>query len=267
MSDAVTTLHGCEYGPAQAPAILFLHGFLGDHREWLPMIETLANDYRCLAVDLPGHGKTVAGAEPDLYTMPGAARALTSFLDERGLEQVAVFGYSMGGRLGLYFAVKHPQRCRRLFIESASPGLLEPESAAQRRAHDERWAARFESESLADVLADWYAQPLFSSLKKNPDIYATMLERRLQNDPDALARSVRGMSVGAQEPLWPQLGTLAVPANVLVGERDRKYRTLARHIAATSPRWHVDVVPDAGHNAHLEQPTEVCEIIKKWMRK
>jgi pimeloyl-ACP methyl ester carboxylesterase len=60
-------------------------------------------------------------------------------LDGAGVDQSTVVGYSMGGRLALYLALRHPDRCAGLFLESASPGLEDAgERAARRRADEEK---------------------------------------------------------------------------------------------------------------------------------
>ena len=65
-------------------ALLFLHGFMGSGQDWAETVEPFP-DYRCILVDLPGHGLS-AGCPPGLYPMPQAALALLAVLDgpERG---------------------------------------------------------------------------------------------------------------------------------------------------------------------------------------
>ena len=259
-------LHGYTAGSPDQPALLFLHGFLGSHAEWRPLIERLSDAFHCLAVDLPGHGRTPASDDPAAYTLPGAAAAVEEFLDARGVERVHVVGYSMGGRLALYWAVHRPDRCGRVVMESASPGLLESRQAPARRALDERWAARFEAGPLAEVLADWYRQPLFASLHEQPEVWRAMWAQRLRNRPEEVARSLRGMSVAAQASLWGRLASLTVPLLVLAGERDGKYRAIAARMAAAAPRRvETRTVADAGHNAHVEQPSAVADLIRAWI--
>jgi len=115
-------LNCVERGRQQEPAVLFLHGFMGSSADWTGVTAALADACHSLAVDLPGHGASTGLADA-FYTMEGAAKALLDLLDGRGIERCAVVGYSMGGRLALYFAMRFPERCRALFLESASPGL------------------------------------------------------------------------------------------------------------------------------------------------
>ncbi len=85
-------------GPGDAPAVLFLHGFMGSRSDWDEITARLAPDFRCLAVDLPGHGAAV-GLPDEAYTFEGTAAALVATLGALGIGRCRVVGYSMGGRL------------------------------------------------------------------------------------------------------------------------------------------------------------------------
>ena len=112
-------------------ALLFLHGFMGSGQDWAETVEAFP-DYRCILVDLPGHGLS-AGCPPGLYPMPQAALALLAVLDGLGVEACVPVGYSMGGRLALYLALTHPDRCRAVVLESGSPGLASEREREGRR--------------------------------------------------------------------------------------------------------------------------------------
>ncbi|HWR98007.1 MAG TPA: alpha/beta fold hydrolase, partial [Candidatus Methanoperedens sp.] len=96
-----------EVGPAGAPALLLLHGFMGSRRDWDPLVALLSRSHRCIAVDLPGHGEAGAPADETLWTPGGCVAALAAILRAAGGGAVA--GYSLGGRLALQLAVEHPQ--------------------------------------------------------------------------------------------------------------------------------------------------------------
>ena len=148
---------------AAGPALLFLHGFMGSGQDWAETVEAFP-DYRCILVDLPGHGLS-AGCPPGLYPMPQAALALLAVLDDLGVETCVPVGYSMGGRLALYLALTHPDRCRAVVLESGSPGLASEREREGRREWDESKATELERQGLDAFLEDWYRQPLFHSIR------------------------------------------------------------------------------------------------------
>ncbi len=132
-------LHYVLAGSHDRRAILFLHGFMGTANDWEVCIDRLANEFFCIAVDLPGHGQSI-DRDPWLYSMEGCARALIDILDDLGLQQCGLVGYSMGGRVALYVVSTYPERFDGLVLESASPGLRTDAERAARRQADEQLA-------------------------------------------------------------------------------------------------------------------------------
>jgi 2-succinyl-6-hydroxy-2,4-cyclohexadiene-1-carboxylate synthase len=197
--------------------------------------------------------------------MEGATRTVLDLLDELGVERPAVVGYSMGGRLALYLALRHPERCAGLFVESASPGL---EDAAQRRARreaDEQRAGVLETGDLEDFLVNWYRQPLFASLALREGMVEALIDIRRRNDPRELARSLRGMGTGSQPSLWEELAGLRTPTLAVAGGSDERYVGIASRMASSSPHVRAAVVPGAGHNVRLEAPEAYLALLQGFL--
>lgn len=244
-------LHYCTHGAPHQPPLCFLHGFMGSSADWTPVVEALSPDAYCVTVDLPGHGQSLDGPEY-LYTMEGATQALADVLDDVGIHRCSLVGYSMGGRVALYFSLFHPGRVRRLGLESASPGLPTGEERVQRRFLDDERADRIQ-EDLDSFLESWYRQPLFASLDRH-GLVDEMVATRRANDPDELARALRGLSPGEQPSLWDRLPDLSVPTLVLTGELDEKYEAITQRTGERIEVARRVLVPGAGHNVHAERP-------------
>lgn len=192
--------HFIRDGHPDCPPILFLHGFLGSCHDFERVVSDLQANFCCIRVDLPGHGSTRWTGS---YTMEQTAAAIAQFLTDRHIAQANLVGYSMGGRLALYLALHFPERFPGAVIESASPGLQTSAEQQARLQQDTALAERLEAD-FPQFLAEWYAQPLFASLKQHPG-FAKVLEQRAQNHSAELARALRGMSVGRQPSLWDRL--------------------------------------------------------------
>ncbi|MCK9519101.1 MAG: alpha/beta fold hydrolase, partial [Dehalococcoidia bacterium] len=98
------SLHYEEWGDAEAPAVLLLHGFTSDLRSWAPVVEPLADEYRVVAMDLRGHGISSAPEDPAAYTMEAYAGDVHALLDALEIPLCAVVGSSFGGMIALQFA-------------------------------------------------------------------------------------------------------------------------------------------------------------------
>ncbi|CAN5607999.1 2-succinyl-6-hydroxy-2,4-cyclohexadiene-1-carboxylate synthase [soil metagenome] len=237
---------------------------MGSSVDWRRVMAALEGRYRSIAVDLPGHGAST-GLPPDAYTIEGTSRALLGLLDGLGVENPVIAGYSMGGRLALYLALRHPDRLSGIFLESASPGLESAEVRARRRRADEQKATRLESGDFREFLRYWYRQPLFASLARDEGLLRKTIEDKLRNDPAELATSLRGMGAGSQPSLWGELPDLRVPALAVAGERDEKFVGVSRRMETLGPGMTTAIVPEAGHNVHVEALARYLRLLRNFL--
>lgn len=249
------------------PPLVVLHGFTGSRESMIPVIEQLREDCRVIAVDLVGHGASDRPDTLDPYRMASVVDQLDLLLDRLQLRAAAWLGYSMGGRAALAFAVAHPERVERLVLIGASAGIEDPRARAERVAADEALAERIERDGMEVFVDRWMALPLFASQARlGPEALAAARSQRLENDPHALARSLRGMGSGAQKPLQGELDGLSVPVCLVVGEEDAKFDAIARDLAARLADARVERVAEAGHAAHLENPSAFGHIARAFLR-
>ena len=251
-------------GSPDDPGILFLHGFMGSSADWKDLVAAIGDLAFCIAPDLPGHGASLE-LTPDAYTMQGTARSVVHTLDELEVESPVIVGYSMGGRLALYLALRYPERCAGLFLESASPGLESESERTARRAADDEKAKRLESGDFEKFLRDWYRQPLFESLAKDEGLLRQTIAARRRNDPVELARSLRGMGTGRQPSLWAELEGLVVPALAVAGKLDGKYAGISSRMARVNQRVEAVVIPGVGHNVHDEAPAQYLALLGRFL--
>lgn len=232
--------------------LLLLHGFTGSSANWQPILPALAEKFRVIAPDLPGHGQTRVNGP---FTMAATAGLLADLLDHLSITQTHLLGYSMGGRLALYCGAHWPDRVRALVLESASPGLKTTPERAERKARDDALADRIERQGIIWFVDHWEQLPLWNSQKRLPHtVRQQQRDRRLQNDPAGLARSLRDMGTGVQPSLWDALPELALPVHLIVGAEDDKFLGIAQEMTALLPDARFVRVADAGHTVHLEQP-------------
>lgn len=241
-------------GCSSSPALLFLHGFMGTGMDWHPIATYFAGQYFCLLPDLPGHGQNTRLLPQNTLDFDTVCTGLKQLLLELKLQKVTLVGYSMGGRVALYFTVKFPQHVEKLVVESANPGIQDPAARTTRAALDDQRALQILAGGINDFVEGWYNLDLFASLKRFPRRWANTKTHRKQNNPQWAAKVIREMSPGRQPPLWRHLSQLKIPVLLLAGMLDTKYATLVSQMGKLIPQASVQIVPNAGHNIHLEQP-------------
>lgn len=242
-------------------AIVLLHGFLQDARAWHDITSRLAQNYLTVAIDIRGHGSTgMAAGEPTPETV---ASDIAVVLDVEGIDQAALWGYSMGGRIALNTALSYPARFSALIVEGAHAGIEDAPARERRRADDEKIAGFVERSPIELFVDRWEKLPIFSS--QSPELVARQRAVRLSQNPEGLAAALRGIGQASYEPIWARLSELTMPSLLLVGERDHRYVRAARRMAELVPSSELQLVRDAGHAAHLERPDLVAELVGNFL--
>lgn len=160
-----------------------------------------------------------------------------------------LLGYSMGGRLALQLLEREP--FAKAVIVSA--GLNTPND--DRRARDEAWARRFESEEWSLLMRAWNAQPVFGG--------HTLERREVDYDRKELARQLREWSPAVLPP--PRLESIDTPILWIAGERDTKYVEVAERAVMRLPHAELWICPDAGHRVPWEQPDAFVSRLREFL--
>ena len=243
------------------PPVLLLHGFTGRGAVWGPHLRYLRRVATTIQVDLLGHGRSDAPADPARYAVERQARDLGEILRRVAGGAAAVIGYSFGARISLALAVGEPASVRRLVLEGPSAGIADPRERAARRAADDLLAADIERDGVAAFVERWESLPLFATQAALSEGRRRRIHAgRLRNSAAGLAGSLRGSGQGAMTPLYGRLGGVSVPTLVVVGEQD-PVRARAEAVAAAIPGARLAVIPGAGHAPSIEAPAQFRAIV------
>lgn len=250
------------------PALVLLHGFTGSGGSLAGVARAFEHEYETLAPDLPGHGRSVGEAGAAGCDFDDCVGDLVATLEGAGHRRAHWLGYSMGARLALGCAVRHPERAASLVLVGARAGIEDPVEREARRRTDDALAVRIEALGVAAFVDEWLAQPLFDSQRRlGPGFLAAERRARLANDARELAASLRGLGPGAQPPLFESLPELNVPVLLVAGALDRRFVALAQDLARRLPQAEVCEIADAGHAVHLEQPEAFVCAARDFMRR
>ncbi|MRS90971.1 2-succinyl-6-hydroxy-2,4-cyclohexadiene-1-carboxylate synthase [Enterobacteriaceae bacterium RIT714] len=242
-------------GTPGLPWLVFLHGFSGDCREWQDVGARLP-DYPRLYLDLPGHGNAQDIA---VSGFSDVHQWLKATLLSYNILNYWLVGYSLGGRIAMYHACQQPDGLAGLIVEGAHPGLSDAAERTARWQSDSRWALRFRDEPLETVFNAWYQQPVFASLTDSQR--GELVTLRRQNSGPALGAMLMATSLAEQPDLRRALSARAYPFYYLYGDRDDKFAALAAELNAER-----HVIPNAGHNAHRENPVAVAASLAQILR-
>ncbi len=232
--------------------IVALHGFTGCPESWRRTRSVARVPFATPRI--LGHG----AAAPGVDTFDGEVDRLA-----RGLRRPAdLVGYSLGARLALGIAVRHPAQIRSLTVVGVNPGFEDPASAMARRDADELLARALETDGIEAFVDRWERVPLFASQRMLPQaLRAERRRQRLAHDPNGLARALRVLGLGSMPSRWDAIGHLKMPVTVVVGAEDTKYRAIAERIRDRRPGTRIAIVPDAGHDVTLEAPDHLARIL------
>ena len=188
------------------PPLLLLHGNGEDGTYFVHQVEEFSRDFTVYAIDTRGHGQSPRGGAP--FTISQFADDLLAFMDRQGLPRADILGFSDGGNIALIFALRHPDRVRRLILNGAN---LDPKGVKP-------------LVQLPSVLGYHFAS--------------------LSKSPKAKARAeLLGLMVNEPHIDPAELGKLSMPVLVIAGTRDMIRENHTRLIANRIPNARLVLIP------------------------
>jgi pimeloyl-ACP methyl ester carboxylesterase len=214
------------------PPLVLLHGFVGDSTTWrhAGYVDALAGRFTTVLVDARGRGRSGTPHDPAMYATHHLAADVLAVLDDLGVDRVGVWGQSLGGRVGLVLAVRHPGRLRTLVAGAARAQAVTVDPATV-----EAEVRSIREHGMAGVVAELEAAgPL-------PEWLRSVI---LAADPEAVAAGYAAML--DWRGVLEELGVVRVPTLVLAGDRDPGLADL-RATAAGIPNARFASLPGCGH--------------------
>lgn len=253
-------------GPADGTPIVMLHGWGASLYMYRHALERFPkHGLRAIAVDLRGYGLSDKPKARDSYSLTTYCDDLGALLDALELPQAALVGQSMGGGLSLRYALGNPARVSRLVLinpSGLSPvpylSLLQLSPASILNAIGRRLVPRWAIAAILRYLA--YSDPSRVTERDVEEYWApSQLDDGFVHAARAALSEFNWDVVTDSEAL-----SLAVPALVVLGEKDRLLRT-SNQAAARLNGSRVERVA-GGHCAHEEHPDVVYEMVAEFVR-
>lgn len=278
-----------ETGPAEAPALIFIHGLFGRLDSWQNNVPAFADRYRVLALDLPGFGNSQMDDRD--YTIAWFSRVVKGLMDQKGIATATLVGNSMGGQVAAYFALSYPERVDKLVLVD-SAGLARPPFLVRLALrHTNRVAEALvrraqrqtRGKSPAEIY-DLLRQTIFNPERQpRVPLAADMKNSNVQALVDNYARYYAGL-VKTREFEWHlkaglraarsiartnlerQVGAIRAPTLIVWGEADRLIpRQFGVYFHKAIVGSHLALLKEAGHIPQVEKPEEFNRVLADFL--
>jgi pimeloyl-ACP methyl ester carboxylesterase len=236
------------------PPLLLLAGQSNNHHWWDPVRADFEDGRATITLDYRGTGES---DKPDeVYSTPGFAEDAVAVLDELGLDQVDVYGTSMGGRVAQWLAIMHPERVRGLVLGCTSPGR----SHGFERSQEIRRALSVRDQAERDaVLIDLMYTPEW--VARNPGPYPVLGDATMP----AYAKG-RHLVASNNHDAWDGLDTIQSPTLVLHGTDDIfSPAANAQVIAERIPNARAELLPGARHAYFHEFRRTASPLVREFL--
>lgn len=259
--------------PKSKEVLLFIHGLNGYIPIWDKTIEDLSKDYRCIAVDLPGYGRSEKGELP--INVIFYADLLVRFLDGLRVRDAYIVGHSMGGQVAVNLALRYANRFKKLMLISSTG--IEPFTQAERQAFYDNVNVNVTKDKTDDVLRADFVRLFY----KMPPEAEFMLRDRLTMSRSSdygyychtVARSIVGM---VELPTWDLLEGLSQPTLLIFGKNDKlipnqffhvmqKPQDIAELGRSKIRKCIVQMIDRCGHLAQWDNPDAVNQTIRDFL--
>jgi pimeloyl-ACP methyl ester carboxylesterase len=260
-------LHYLDWGAAGNPPMVLLHGLRGHAHSWDDFSAAMCEDYHILALDQRGRGDS-EWARDGVYTTEAYVADLLGFSTALGLASFVLVGHSMGGRNGMAFSARYPDKVQKLVVVDIAPGGASPGGT---RIRQEILAVPEEFDSF-DAVVDYmskqnrYAAP---EVLRRRLLYAT---KPLPNGKigwryDRAIRAQWRQGPSAPEDLWPAWGRITCPTLIVRGaDSDILSPEAAQQMLATLPLASEVEIPRATHMVFEDNPEAFLAAVRPFLR-
>lgn len=235
--------------------VVLIHGVGMRIEAWSPQIERLAEEFRVVAVDLPGHGFSAPLESPP--RLQNFVRWFETLLDELQLGPVNVAGHSMGALIATGIVATAPNKVKRVaLLNGVHRRSAAARSAVESRA-DEIVTGSFDREA---PLSRWFSNP-----EKKTEAYALVHELLATVDAAGYAAAYRAFATGdaVYSDSWAKV---RCPALFLTGDGDvNSTPDMAREMAAAAPRGRAVIISGHRHMVNLTAPEQVSDVLRQWL--
>lgn len=253
--------------------IVFIHGLGSYLPAWEKNVEILKSNYRCIAIDLPGYGKSSKAIHPG--TMDFYADVVKMLLDKLQIKSAVIAGHSMGGQIAMVMALKYPETVSKLIL--VSPAGFETFTDGQK----DWFRSAMTVKGVKNTTTQQIRANLISNFYNMPDDAEFMITDRIamrgakefDNYCYTVVRSVNGM---VDQPVYDFLPNIKQETLIMFGENDNLIPNPYLNAGFTSdvakigkeriPNSKLIMVQSCGHFLQFEKPDEFNNAVLDFLK-
>ena len=254
------------------PALVFVHGLLVNANLWRKVVEPLAPDFRCIALDLPLGSHELPMPNADL-SPPGLADLIADAIEAIGLDDVTLIGNDTGGALCQLVVTRRPERVGRLVLTSCDyrdnfpppmfnyfkPAARIPGAMALLLA-----PMRLRAPRRLPIAFGWLAKRPIDRPAEDSYVLPALSSSAVRAD---LKRAIRGLDKRYTNEAADRLGGFDRPALIAWSREDRFFKPEhAERLARDLPRARLEWIEDSRTFSAEDQPARLAELIKGFVR-
>jgi pimeloyl-ACP methyl ester carboxylesterase len=255
------TLAYISMGDPKGPAVVLVHGYTDNARDWVPLIPYLSKRFHLILVDLRGHGRS---SKPDCcYTLPDFAYDIVLLLDHLGVQKADIVGHSLGSMIAQVFAENWPERTRKVVLISSTGGPP-PGAAPQKPQFDFAAQIRQLKEPLdpdSPFMVAWWDSPT----PVDPD-FIRRQRRDAAGIPLRVWLAILDQGLGDASDLQRTLPRLKAPTLLIWGSADPIMEPAVRTTLRDAlPHAQVKIFQGLGHNPFWEDPRACAAVLNPFL--
>lgn len=238
-------------GPRDAFPIVLVHGVSWTRKMWMPQLEALSDEFRVIALDLPGHG----ALREQPFQLKAAVQAVMESLRQQTQDRALIVGLSLGGYIAMACAHDHPQEIAGLVLSGCSIdyrgiiGILSwLDSSIVTILFSEGRLSRMQEKTLRSMFPEALVEPQLEagfSWKVVPHVYRELAS----HDFPAMLRSFPG------------------PTLIVNGENDKPNRKREAELLSAALDGQLQIIKQAGHVCNLEQPEAFTQQVRTFAKR
>ncbi|MFC1897277.1 alpha/beta fold hydrolase [Chloroflexota bacterium] len=247
----------------QGEPIVFLHGMTGSTQDWVNQISILSPNYRVIARDQRGHGKSAAPSGEGQYSIPIFADDVYKLLRMLDVKKCCLAGHSIGGFTALQFAMEHPEMLAALVLVDTSSGQFARDPSSAQIQEKQREVALSQGMEAAFEYGIANNPMTIERIRKHPELSEVTRRKMLMTSVDGYINGSK--AIGQWQPVTDRLSEIKVPTLICWGDEDLGFteavQVLKRRIADSE----LVTFKGVGHNPHEEAIDAFNEALLKFL--